>query len=203
MNLPAILTACCFMGFVGGAAGQGQSNTVIDKDSNVYFIKIMPDNKIWMTGNLNIDIPGSYCYNNETQNCKEYGRLYTWSAAQEGCKLLGEGWRLPANEEWQHMAAAFGGVRDDSKDSGKAAYNALLFGGRAGFNAVYGGGRANDADSFARLEAHGFYWTASGNDANTAWFYNFGKGAEMLNRHKDGEKGRAFSVRCVKDGYDH
>ncbi len=30
---------------------------------------------------------------------------------------------------------------------------------------------------YARLEAHGFYWTASESDPGRAWFYNFGQGS--------------------------
>jgi hypothetical protein len=33
---------------------------------------------------------------------------------------------------------------------------------------------------------------------NTAWFYNFGRGAELLNRHGGGDKSIAMSVRCIK-----
>lgn len=96
------------------------------------------------------------------------------------------------------MAKHYGGVRGDSDDGGKAAYQALLTRGSSGFNAVLGGGRDVDGQ-YARLEAHGFYWAASASDAATAWFYNFGKGALILNRHGDGEKVRAFAVRCVRD----
>jgi len=94
------------------------------------------------------------------------------------------------------MANHYGGVREDSDDSGKAAYKALLIGGSSGFNALLGGGRS-DVGEYRRLEAHGFYWTASENDPASAWFYNFGKGGLSLNRHIDGEKKWAFSVRCV------
>lgn len=105
---------------------------------------------------------------------------------------------MPTNDEWKQLAKHYGGVRDDSDDAGKAAYTALMTGGRSGFNAVLGGGRSGDGE-YARLEAHGFYWTASESTPATAWFYNFGKGGLALNRHSDGEKERAFSVRCVSD----
>lgn len=97
------------------------------------------------------------------------------------------------------MAKAYGGVRDDSHDGGKAAYTALVVGGSSGFNAVFGGGRAPDDGEYARLEAHGFYWTASESSPASAWFYNFGRGGLALNRHSDGSKERAFSVRCIRD----
>jgi uncharacterized protein (TIGR02145 family) len=159
----------------------------------------MPDNKKWMTTNLNIDIPGSYCYENTTQKCDQYGRLYNWKSAQEGCLLLGEGWRLPTNEEWQKMVKSYGGVRDDSEDGGKAAYVALIDGGKAGFNVIYGGGRNPDG-TYARADAHGFYWTATESDTANAWFYNFGINGKIVNRHQDGEKeSSAISVRCIRD----
>jgi uncharacterized protein (TIGR02145 family) len=159
---------------------------------------MMPDNKIWMTANLNIHIPGSYGYENATQKSDQYGRLYTWTSAQGGCRLLGAGWRLPTNAEWQKMASAYGGVRDDSQDGGAAAYQALIKGGSAAFNAVYGGGR-DAAGNYARVGAHGFYWTATESDTANAWLYNFGMNGKILNRHPDGEKYGALSVRCVRD----
>jgi uncharacterized protein (TIGR02145 family) len=62
-----------------------------------------------------------------------------------------------------------------------------------------GGGRVSEEEGYARLEAHGFYWTASESDAASAWFYNFGKGGLSLNRHRNGNKRMAISVRCVRD----
>lgn len=87
----------------------------------------------------------------------------------------------------------------DSDDSGKAAYKALLIGGSSGFNALLGGGRDAGAGQYARLEAHGFYWTASENGPASAWFYNFGQGSQALYRQSGGEKQMALSVRCVRE----
>jgi hypothetical protein len=64
------------------------------------------------------------------------------------------------------MAKRYGGVGEDSADKGRAAFTALLSGGTSGFNAVLGGNRSDG--QYARLEAHGFYWTASENDPGTA-----------------------------------
>jgi uncharacterized protein (TIGR02145 family) len=96
------------------------------------------------------------------------------------------------------MAKQYGGVSEDSDDKGKAAYKTLSAAGSSGFNAVLGGGRS-EAGQYARLEAHGFYWTASEMDAASAWFYNFGRGGLALHRQRGGDKGEAFSVRCVRD----
>lgn len=160
--------------------------------------KRMADGKLWMTRNLDIPITSSYCYDGSDQNCRRYGRLYTWESAPRACLAVGDGWRLPTDDEWRQLAKAYGGVSADSEQKGKGAYKALVAGGSSGFNAVLGGGRSQDGQ-YARLEAHGFYWTASEIDPKHAWYYNFGRGGLALHRQNAGEKERAFSVRCVKD----
>ena len=85
---------------------------------------------------------------------------------------------MPTDDEWRQLARHYGGVSEDSEDKGKAAYKELLAGGNAGFNAVLGGGRSEDGQ-YARLEAHGFYWTASESDPASGWFYNFGKAGRL------------------------
>jgi len=173
------------------------SAVLTDRDSNSYRTKIMLDNKQWMTANLNVDIPGSYCYDDDANNCTKYGRLYTWESAKKGCAILGSGWRLPTDDEWRQMASHYGGVHKDSLNTGKAAYKALLYAGDSGFDALLGGGHYSG--QYTRLEAHGFYWTATEQDTAMAWFYNFGKGSQNLYRQPEGEKSRAFLVRCIRD----
>ena len=159
--------------------------------------KRMADGKDWTTANLNVNTSSSYCFEDAESNCRRYGRLYTWEAAQRGCQSLGDGWRLPTDDEWRQMAKHYGGLGNDSPDKGKAAYTALLSGGRSGFNAVLAGNRSVDGQ-YERLEAHGFYWTASDNDLKSAPFYNFGKGSQGLYRQPQGQKKMAVSVRCVR-----
>jgi uncharacterized protein (TIGR02145 family) len=159
----------------------------------------MRDGKQWTTENLNVETAESCCYDDAEQNCRRYGRLYTWMSAQRVCGSLGSEWRLPTNEEWRTMATHYGGIRDETADLGKAAFTALFSGGSSGFNAVLGGGREPDGRAYARLDAHGLYWTASESGPLTAWFYNFGKGGQSVARHREGEKTRALSVRCIKD----
>ena len=158
----------------------------------------MADGKQWTVDNLKVDTVPSYCYDDAELNCRRYGRLYTWESAQRACQSLGKGWRLPTESDWRQLARHYGGVSEDANDGGKAAYGALLIGGSSGFNALLGGGRSH-AGEYARLEAHGFYWTASESNPATAWFYNFGKGGLALHRQREGEKRAAFSVRCVME----
>jgi uncharacterized protein (TIGR02145 family) len=163
----------------------------------MYSSKRMADGKQWMTHNLDVNTVPSYCYEDAELNCRRYGRLYTWESARRVCQSLRDGWRLPTDDEWRQMAKHYGGVSEDSDDRGKAAYKTLLSGGNSGFNALLGGGRSDG--QYARLEAHGFYWTASESDPASGWFYNFGRGGQALHRQSGGEKQSAFSVRCVKE----
>jgi uncharacterized protein (TIGR02145 family) len=186
-------------GSVGAACLTHRSANDQNVSGTIDSSRRMLDGKQWTTGNLNADTDGSYCYEDAELNCRRYGRLYTWESAQQGCHSLGEGWRLPTNDEWWQLAKHHGGVREDSDDDGRAAYTALLIGGSSDFNALLGGGRVSDDGQYARLEAHGFYWTASESNPASVWFYNFGKGGLSLNRHRDGQKQMALSVRCVRE----
>jgi uncharacterized protein (TIGR02145 family) len=161
--------------------------------------KRMADGKEWTTKNLDVEVSPSFCYDESPEHCRKYGRLYTWAAAQRACPALGDRWRLPSNDEWRALGVAYGGIREETADKGRAAYEALIAGGRSGFDLILGGGR-NDKDlQYQRLDAHGFYWTATESGAGTAWFYNFGRNGVSMNRHADGEKLGAFAVRCIRD----
>ena len=173
------------------------SGSVAQPSESGHSSKRTPDGRQWTTNNLSVEIEGSYCYEDAPPNCRRYGRLYTWDAAQRACRSLGDAWRLPTNDEWRQLAKHYGGVLGDSEDGGKAAYAALVTGGNSGVDVVFGGRRDPNGE-YARLDAHGFYWTASQSGHDAAWFYNFG-GQRFLNRHSDGDKQTALSVRCVRN----
>ena len=185
------------VGLVLGACATQRSEKEQSLSGTVGSPKRMADGREWTTANLNVNTPSSYCYEDAEANCRRYGRLYTWESAQRGCQTLGDGWRLPTDDEWRQMAKNYGGLGNDAPNKGKAAYAALLSGGTSGFNAVLAGNRSVDGQ-YERLEAHGFYWTASDNDLNSAPFYNFGKGSQGLYRQPQGQKQMAVSVRCVR-----
>ena len=163
-----------------------------------YSSKRMADGKQWTTQNLNVNTAQSYCYEDAELNCRQYGRLYTWESALRGCRSLGDGWRLPTDDEWRQMAKHYGGLLEDSADGANATYRALVVGGTSGFSAMLAGSRGSDG-RYERFEAHGIYWTASDNGSTSVPFYNFGKGGQALSRHGQGQKQMAVSVRCIKE----
>lgn len=34
--------------------------------------------QVWMANNLDVKVPGSFCFENKPENCEKYGRLYPW-----------------------------------------------------------------------------------------------------------------------------
>ena len=184
-------------GSVGGAGSTPSSAIGQNVSGPTASSGRMADGTEWTTANLNVNVSPSYCYDDAESNCRRYGRLYTWESAQRACQSLGDGWRLPTDDEWRQLAKRYGGVSDDSADKGRAAFMALLSGGTSGFNAVLGGNRSDG--QYARLEAHGFYWTASDNGPGSAPYYNFGQNGQALHRQPQGQKLMAISVRCVRE----
>ena len=142
-------------GLVGGAGSTQPPAKDQNLSGTVASSKRMADGKEWTTANLNVNTSSSYCYDDAEPNCRRYGRLYTWESAQRGCQSLGDGWRLPTDDEWRQMAEHYGGVGNDSPEKGKAADTALLSGGTSGFNAMLGGNRSIDGQD-DRLEATEF-----------------------------------------------
>src|SRR4030095_4015474 len=127
-----------------GAAGSTQDSA---KDQNlsgtIASSKRIADGREWTTANLNVHTSSSYCYDDAESNCRRYGRLYAWESAQRVCQSLGNGWRLPTDDEWRQLAKRYGGVSADSADKGEAAFAALRSEGTSGFNAVLGGIRSD------------------------------------------------------------
>ena len=96
--------------------GKSSSSVIITDDGF-----ILVDTKFWMKKNLDIEVEGSRCYNDETANCEKYGRLYTWAQAMKidekyNTKKLGEislphqgicpdGTHLPSNSELKDLFA--------------------------------------------------------------------------------------------------
>ena len=135
----------------------------------------------WMAKNLNFKLEeGSFCYDNQQENCSKYGRLYTWEAAQKACP---PGWHLPSDLEWQRLVHQFsnGGLYNGDEGN-KMAFKELLESGSSGFTALLGGLR-NSNGEFIYLGRDGYYWSSTERDAGYAWYYYFNGDDQRLGRH--------------------
>jgi len=145
-------------------------------------------NQVWMAENLNCDVRGSKCYDNDPENCTKYGRLYNWATAMalpsycnyaHCSSLIGNkhrgicpsGWHIPNNTEWNALITAVGTSTARSKlraindwDCSDATATDDY-----GFSALPGGdGRVNsnfyDVDDyydFSKVGQKGGWWSAN------------------------------------------
>ena len=193
----ALLTlSIVIWGIIKLMPGNTETGTFTDsRDGQVYKTVKLKDGNTWLAQNLNFKIDdGSWWNKDDSLNGMQYGRLYTWEAAKKACPA---GWHLPSDKEWRAMTKHYGGFYDDAKDSGKAAYKALIDGGDSGFSALLGGFRSSDG-LFYYLGDYGYYWSSTGLDSVSAWTYSFGKPNSKLYRGSN-SKTLGFSCRCIQD----
>ena len=173
--------------------------------------------KTWMKRNLNVWTRNSWCYDDNQDNCAEYGRLYTWYAANKACASLGDGWRLPAAYDWDALIDAVGGGSvahttlraptgwspDYSVGTDDFGFSALSCGRRFCQNSYRSkGSRVN---CFFGSKGDAVWWTATG-DGFDAYHVHIGL---YYNHEYHGYKEKieikrytrigGCSVRCVKD----
>lgn len=156
------------------------------RDNKTYKVKEINGTK-WFVQNLNYEVADkSMCYDREDENCKLYGRLYTFDAAQTACP---EGTHLSTDEEWSALESYAGGASEAAeklRSNGSDEYAfTVLFGGYAnktGISVIVGEGA--------------YFWT----EKET----NDGRGVarSMFSTDRDVssmpvEKSFSMSVRCV------
>lgn len=151
--------------------------------------------QIWMAENLNIEIDGSSCYNNQLYNCEKYGRLYSWEAAKKIAEQI-EGWHLPTNDEWDELYKTLGAKGNIHLDSKNIGYE-LKVGSPSGFDALLGG-YWNVGGSFEFLNIYAYFWSASAYASGQALYRRLSEWTWRVKPHKGVHLYR-FSVRLIKD----
>jgi uncharacterized protein (TIGR02145 family) len=181
------------------SALQGGSSFRDSRDGIVYKI-VKIGNQTWMAENLNYNVPGSKCYNNNSANAEKYGRLYDWDTAIKACPF---GWHLPSDGEWNALVNAIGGIKTAGKHL-KARYSWNNNGNGLntyGFAALSGGCGSSDGN-FGTIGYNGYWWSSSEYSANGgasgagAWYMLYK--SEDVSRSNYG-KYYLFSIRCVQD----
>lgn len=175
------------------------SYPVADIDGNVYgAVKI--GTQIWMAENMRYKASsGCWVYNNDENNLKKYGYLYSWEAARKVCP---SGWHLPSESEFLTLIKFLGGEdvaggklksaqRWDCSESNKGATN------ESGFAAVPGGYRLYDG-SYTKIGVGGYWWSYTEKNAYNVWIRNLNCWTGNIYKFSE-SKQEACSVRCIKD----
>ena len=186
----------------------------------------------WMAENINIGkmlngneemtnngIIEKYCYDNDVENCYEYGGLYQWDEMMEYTHIPGtqgicpDGWHISSDDEWKILEGTVdsqhpvGDTIWDNKgmrgfDAGlnlKSTYGWRDNGngtGLYGFAALPGGWRP-ESGGFSSINNTAFFWTSSEYDSD-AWERYIGDGGDKVGNW-DFYKTFGHSVRCLKD----
>jgi uncharacterized protein (TIGR02145 family) len=161
-------------------------NTFTDERDGQQYKYIEVDNMVWMADNLNFQTEGSWCYEGNSENCKNWGRLYSWDAAMKACP---DGWHLPDNEEWNKLIWAYGG--------NDVAGKALKKGGNSDFDALMAGYR-DKQNFYGKVDTSAYFWTATEENPKYAQFKGIYKDYSNIGPYTY-TKADGFSVRCVKD----
>jgi len=147
--------------------------------------------KRWMAENLNYQTGKSWCYGNNPDNCKKYGRLYDWNTAMSVCPA---GWRLPTRQDWNDLVVASGGNRAGTRlKAGRPDWDGM---DDFGFSALPGGYRHANGD-FGSVGSYGYWWTVV-EGGNGAYIRGMGSGVENVGEGTNG-KTNGNSVRCLQD----
>jgi uncharacterized protein (TIGR02145 family) len=163
------------------------------RDGQSYKI-ITIDKQTWFAQNLNFKTEEAYCYDENEQLCKKYGRLYQADDAKSACP---QGWHLPSDEEWKILETALGMEKDETDETGwRGTEQGVKLKDTKLFAALLGG-KMIPSGNFVGLDINGNFWTAT-NDANGYTFYRYVSSEQkMIGRLS--LTGYAFSVRCIKD----
>ncbi|MCL2220327.1 MAG: fibrobacter succinogenes major paralogous domain-containing protein [Chitinispirillia bacterium] len=188
------------------------SGTFTDSRDGQVYRTVVIGTQTWMAENLNYKTGASVCYDNADSNCTKYGRLYDWDDAMTACPAP---WRLPSDEDWDSLALAAGGQRENDynwevagnklKSTTGWACVGLDYGGKLvfgngtdefGFSALPGGWRG--VGKFGNAGDYGYWWSATEYDATYASYRSM-NGYFSLVRRFHAFKRYLYSVRCVQD----
>ncbi|MGL1903143.1 MAG: hypothetical protein OCC49_13465 [Fibrobacterales bacterium] len=94
------------------AAAIDTTTSFVDTRDNQRYAVTTIGTQDWMAENLNYaTAEGSYCYDENEDNCKIFGRYYNWDTAMNN-DVCPANWHIPSNDEWyiltQHIAADHG-----------------------------------------------------------------------------------------------
>jgi uncharacterized protein (TIGR02145 family) len=193
--LPAILLSCA----PPEPESRPKYGSVIDHRDGAAYRTLKYKQLIWMADNLRFQPNSltSLCYKARSE-CPGYGRLYPWDVAIEACTGLGEGWRLPTDQEWMLLVTDLGGFYNGGERQGEPSqtYLRMIKGGSSGFDILLGGYR-REGISYAQ-DVSGMYWSGTEYDDENAWRYEFfSRAGGNVSRYFQ-VKTSGYSCRCVK-----
>lgn len=208
ISVSAAAFAVCFLIFQ--PCFSQPADPLTDSRNGKTYKTVIIGTQTWMAENLNYQTPDSWCYENNPDYCSQYGRLYTWEAANNVCLV---GWHTPNEEEWATLELYLGMPENEvnaflyrgegvgaklKSESGWQSEDGKNYGSNeSGFNALPGGIRVFYDGSFIRIGTQGYWWSSS-LDGQYGWRRSIFSDKTGIDRDL-ATCANAYSVRCVKD----
>lgn len=193
-----LTTAFMVAAFFFSACGDDGKTITDARDGKKYKITTI-GNQVWMAENLNYEMNGSWCYNDEPNNCKVYGRLYSYQAAQKACPT---GWHLPNATEWQILADYVGDGENIDKLKTKLGWGfddvekkSLNGSDEFDFSVLPGGYRYNG--EFVDEGRCAGFWEYTDKTMGEPFIFGILIVFDVDELHK--KNADSFSIRCIKD----
>jgi uncharacterized protein (TIGR02145 family) len=156
--------------------------------------------QVWMAQNLNYKSDTlSFCYRNDSLNCLQWGRLYTWEKALTVCP---DGWRLPDTSDYFDLLKYVDENNGDynvGKGLKSGRYNMF------GLSGLLGSGYSPGGDAFDKggsTSGDRYFWTSSEAKNHSTETYAIMRGlwyGDGIFGILDWKKEDALAVRCLKD----
>jgi uncharacterized protein (TIGR02145 family) len=159
--------------------------------------------QVWMAQNLNYKSDTlSFCYRNDSLNCLQWGRLYTWEKALTVCP---DGWRLPDTSDYFDLLKYVDENNGDlelgeSLESLETGYYDIF-----GFSILFGSGYAPGGVTFnkgGKTNGDAYFWTSSEAKNFSPEEYAIMRGlwySDGIFGILDWRKEDGLAVRCLKD----
>ena len=178
-----------------------EGSFIIDsRDGQVYNI-VEIGNQFWLERNMNYPVENSWCYDDDTENCNVYGRLYDWESANLACPT---GWKLPSSEEWLELVNFLGGfdaaggplksTSDLWVEPNSGANNG------SGFTAFPGGAKVGVTGVYLEIGEFTGFWSSTWDMINNG---AFAFGLYSLNDNAvegfDQPNSTGYSCRCIME----
>ncbi len=214
--VPITMLLILFLFAVGCLGPIPVFDEMTDTRDNQTYDTVTLGTQTWLAQNLNYETGNSWCYDDDSENCGTYGRLYDWDTATTACPT---GWHLASDAEWSTLVKYLDPLADPSDEfntseiaggmlkttgtvqDGTGLWNQPNTGATnaSGFSALPSGTRSSSGN-YQMLGYHVMFWTATEFDDDNVWTMMLDISQSATCRDNEAiTKEYAVSVRCVMD----
>ena len=144
----------------------------------------------WMAENLYSQYMSPYCFQNRTDYCEMYGRLYTFSLTEDACP---DGWHVPDTTDWKILLEVVG-----NKSAKKLKSEQWAGSDEFGFGVLpAGSGKVSDDWKQSYDASESCFWTSSETDGENVAVLCFSSDENEAKWQKR-SKTSLYSIRCIK-----